>query len=74
MTDTKSLNSLYNSDEKNVYRDVVVAASHAENVGGAPLEINSPLGRHVGSFTVVAINVSMMIGTGICKRVYFFLS
>ena len=66
MADTKSLTSLYDSDDKGAFRDEIVAAPHAENVGGAPLEANSPLGRHVGSFSVVAINVSMMIGTGIC--------
>jgi hypothetical protein len=70
MTDTKSLSSGYNAEEKQVFHDAVVAGPDADNVGGAPVEHNSPLGRQVGSFTVIAINVSMMIGTGICKCLF----
>lgn len=32
---------------------------------GAPVEINSPLGYNVGPVTIICLNVSMMIGTGI---------
>lgn len=32
---------------------------------GAPVEHNSPLGYSVGPVTIVLINVTMMIGTGI---------
>lgn len=32
---------------------------------GAPVEINSPLGYDVGPVTIICLNVSMMIGTGI---------
>lgn len=32
---------------------------------GAPVELNSPLGYSVGPVTIVLLNVTMMIGTGI---------
>lgn len=32
---------------------------------GAPVEVNSPLGYNVGPVTIICLNVSMMIGTGI---------
>lgn len=32
---------------------------------GAPVEVNSPLGYDVGPVTIVFLNVSMMIGTGV---------
>lgn len=32
---------------------------------GAPVEVNSPLGYNVGPVTIIFLNVSMMIGTGI---------
>ncbi|KAG5356310.1 High-affinity methionine permease [Yarrowia sp. B02] len=37
----------------------------SESIIGAPEEEESPLGQHVGKFTVVALNFSQMIGTGI---------
>lgn len=41
---------------------------------GAPVEVSSPLGYSVGPVTIVFLNISKMIGTGIfstreCKRV-----
>ncbi|KIW12680.1 hypothetical protein PV08_09958 [Exophiala spinifera] len=36
-----------------------------QEVSGAPVEANSPLGYSVGRITVVFLNISMMIGTGI---------
>lgn len=32
---------------------------------GAPVEVNSPLGYDVGPVTIVFLNISMMIGTGV---------
>jgi hypothetical protein len=72
MADSKSLNSFFRSEDKEAFCDEVVAGVHAENVGGAPVEVNSPLGRQVGSFTVTTVNISMMIGTGICKSLWPF--
>ena len=36
-----------------------------QEVSGAPVEVNSPLGYSVGPITVLFLNISMMIGTGI---------
>jgi hypothetical protein len=36
-----------------------------QEVSGAPVEINSPLGYSVGPITLLFLNISMMIGTGI---------
>ena len=36
-----------------------------QEVSGAPVESNSPLGYSVGSITILFLNISMMIGTGI---------
>jgi hypothetical protein len=35
------------------------------NVGGAPVEINSPLGRHVGIYSAISLNLSRLLGMGI---------
>lgn len=32
---------------------------------GAPVEVNSPLGYSVGPVTIICLNISMMVGTGI---------
>lgn len=40
---------------------------------GAPVENESPLGYDVGPFTIVLINVTMMIGTGIYSTRMFYL-
>lgn len=40
---------------------------------GAPVEHDSPLGYDVGPFTIVLINVTMMIGTGIYSTRMFQL-
>lgn len=32
---------------------------------GAPVEVDSPLGYDVGAITIICLNVSMMIGTGV---------
>lgn len=36
-----------------------------QDVSGAPVEVKSPLGYSVGGITILFLNVSMMIGTGI---------
>jgi hypothetical protein len=64
-----SRNSVSKSDEKSPISDGVFAHevgvdSSVDNAGGAPTEHLSPLGKQVGSFTVIGINISMMIGTG----------
>lgn len=47
-------------------------ATYQEAVG-APVESNSPLGYHVGWFTVIFLNVNQMIGTGIFStRTYIY--
>jgi hypothetical protein len=32
---------------------------------GAPVEVNSPLGYEVGAITIIFLNISKMIGTGV---------
>ena len=32
---------------------------------GAPVEVNSPLGYNVGAVTIIFLNISKMIGTGV---------
>jgi hypothetical protein len=36
-----------------------------QEAGGAPVESHSPLGYNVGPVTILFLNISMMIGTGI---------
>ncbi|KAF3764180.1 amino acid transporter [Cryphonectria parasitica EP155] len=36
-----------------------------QEASGAPVEIESPLGYDVGSITIIFLNISMMIGTGV---------
>jgi hypothetical protein len=36
-----------------------------QDASGAPVEVNSPLGYSVGPVTVVFLNLSKMIGTGV---------
>lgn len=36
-----------------------------QEVSGAPVETRSPLGYHVGAVTIVFLNMSMMVGTGV---------
>lgn len=36
-----------------------------QEASGAPVEVNSPLGYSVGAITIVFLNLSKMIGTGI---------
>lgn len=36
-----------------------------QEAGGAPVETNSPLGYAVGPVTIVFLNISKMIGTGV---------
>jgi hypothetical protein len=36
-----------------------------QEVSGAPVEVNSPLGYSVGPITLLFLNISMIIGTGI---------
>jgi hypothetical protein len=44
-----------------------------QEASGAPVEVNSPLGYSVGPVTVIFLNLSKMIGTGIFStRVYIY--
>jgi hypothetical protein len=36
-----------------------------QDASGAPVEVHSPLGYAVGPFTIVFLNISRMIGTGV---------
>jgi amino acid permease len=36
-----------------------------QEVSGAPVESRSPLGYHVGSITILFLNLSKMVGTGV---------
>lgn len=36
-----------------------------QEASGAPVETKSPLGYNVGPITIIFLNVSMMIGTGV---------
>lgn len=36
-----------------------------QDVSGAPVEVKSPLGYSVGGVTILFLNISMMIGTGV---------
>ncbi|KAJ9607680.1 hypothetical protein H2200_007758 [Cladophialophora chaetospira] len=36
-----------------------------QEVSGAPVETTSPLGHHVGSITILFLNLSTMVGTGV---------
>ena len=43
-----------------------------QEISGAPVEHDSPLGYHVGWFTIIFLNVGQMIGTGVFStRIYF---
>lgn len=43
-----------------------------QEASGAPIEVESPLGYSVGAITVVFLNLSKMIGTGVFStREYF---
>lgn len=41
------------------------APSAYQDASGAPVETSSPLGYSVGPVTILFLNISMMIGTGI---------
>ena len=42
-----------------------------QEASGAPVEHDSPLGYHVGWFTIIFLNVGQMIGTGVFStRIY----
>lgn len=41
------------------------AAATYQEASGAPVESDSPLGYAVGPLTILLLNISMMIGTGI---------
>jgi hypothetical protein len=46
-----------------------------QEASGAPIEVNSPLGYSVGPVTVIFLNLSKMIGTGVFStRVYIYCS
>ena len=36
-----------------------------QEASGAPVETNSPLGYFVGPVTIIFLNISMMVGTGV---------
>lgn len=41
------------------------SAQTYQEATGAPVEVNSPLGYDVGPVTIIFLNISMMIGTGV---------
>lgn len=41
------------------------AGANYQEASGAPVESDSPLGYAVGPLTILGLNISMMIGTGI---------
>ena len=43
-----------------------------QEISGAPVERNSPLGYNVGWFTIIFLNIGQMIGTGIFSTRMFF--
>ena len=46
-----------------------------QETSGAPVERDSPLGYHVGWFTIIFLNVGQMIGTGVFStRICFSIS
>lgn len=45
-----------------------------QEVSGAPIETHSPLGYNVGPFTIVFLNLSKMVGTGIDPQILESLS
>ncbi|KAG5358983.1 High-affinity methionine permease [Yarrowia sp. E02] len=55
-----SSDSIHSIHVSEIHTDV-----RSDSIIGAPEEEESPLGQHVGKFTVVALNFSQMIGTGI---------
>jgi hypothetical protein len=71
-----TVNDAYASDsEPSVIRDGDLAFTKVEGgngggktyqeAAGAPVEHDSPLGYHVGSITIIFLNINKMIGTGI---------
>jgi hypothetical protein len=44
-----------------------------QEASGAPVEVVSPLGYSVGSFTIILLNISKMIGTGIYSTRKLFI-
>ena len=44
-----------------------------QEASGAPVEKKSPLGYSVTSFTILFLNINMMIGTGIFSTRMYFL-
>jgi len=53
------------SEEDAVVADGLSLDSDAKNAGGAPVESESPMGSQVGWWTIVFLNLSGTIGTGI---------
>lgn len=49
------------------------AAATYQEASGAPVESDSPLGYAVGPITILLMNISMMIGTGIYSTRKIFL-
>lgn len=71
-----TVNDAYASDsEPSIIRDGDLAFTKVEGgngagktyqeAAGAPVEHDSPLGYHVGSVTIIFLNINKMIGTGI---------
>ncbi|KAG8931776.1 hypothetical protein FRC02_002183 [Tulasnella sp. 418] len=58
--------SASSSDEDvGVITNGVELDSAHQNVGGAPIEDQSPMGNQIGWWSIIFLNTSMMIGTGI---------
>jgi amino acid permease len=61
--DTRSYFS--SSDDEVILADGVDLDHKHKNAGGAPIEDESPMGKELGWWSIVFLNISMMIGTGI---------
>ncbi|KAG9015340.1 hypothetical protein FRB93_013040 [Tulasnella sp. JGI-2019a] len=61
--DTRSRFSVDSDDI--VFTNGVALDATRKNAGGAPIEESSPMGHEIGWWSIVLLNLSMMIGTGI---------
>lgn len=57
--------SRFSADDDNVITNGAPLDATQKNSGGAPIEKSSPMGSEIGWWSIVLLNMSMMIGTGI---------
>ena len=57
--------SRFSADSDMIFtRGISLDAAH-KNAGGAPIEDESPMGKEIGWWSIVLLNLSSIIGTGI---------